>query len=868
MKVGNKKCIFNLSLKNMKASKMRNIILVFAVALTTILFTAFFTIFMTIIDSTQFSNFRMVGTMAHGEFKRLTYEQYMELKDDPDIKEHGLRRFIGAVVNDNFDKNYAEVSYMSENTAKWSFINIKEGSLPKENTNQASVDDNVLSALGIEKKIGEEFTVEIEVDGKLTEETFTLCGWWEYDSVAPANHILISESKLDEIYTKLDTQCDDGMTGRYSLDVMFKNSRNIEEKHIKILERHGYVNDRNADNGIAIGINWGYLTENENVKPDAEMTVMIVTFLLLIISTGYLVIFNIFRTSVANDIRYYGMLKTIGTTGKQIRSILRFQALLLSGIGIPFGLFFGWFVGSVLTPVVMNEINVYSNGTSLNPVIFIFATLFSLVTVLISCHIPASIASKVSPIEALRYTESTSKAKSRTAGKKVSVFTMAMANLRRNTGKTVLTVVSLALPLVIFTLTFIFSNSFDMEKYLSDISYDFSVSDPSYFNSWDTWKAEKAITEEEIEVIRSIDGVTESYIAYGVSHKNSISAYYPDDIAREMLLDNGNEPEAVERMIAGSDKYEGKTDLAVLVLGVEEEMYKTGFTEYEGDLSKLSEEGYIAVHETDHFKLGDNVILEYIDSTEYINTKTGAVYSDSESITMEEWENIDINIESHCCEYEIAVIVKEDKVPGYNYSYLSDFFYLHEDAFRKEAPSCAPLYVVFNTTDEAEAKAEEFLSAYSERMGLDYSSKAKTAEEFESFRRMFVVLGCALSLIIGLVGVLNFVNTILTGIFARRLELAMLEAIGMTGKQLKTMLISEGLIYTGGALITAILLDVLTIPMSGALENIFWFCSYKFTLTPILIVIPFFILLGIILPLATYRATIKKTVVERLREAQ
>ncbi|MBQ8410494.1 MAG: ABC transporter permease, partial [Ruminiclostridium sp.] len=370
MKVGNKKCIFNLSLKNMKASKMRNIISVFAVALTTILFTAFFTIFMTIIDSTQFSNFRMVGTMAHGEFKRLTYEQYMELKDDPDIKEHGLRRFIGAVVNDNFDKNYAEVSYMSENTAKWSFINIKEGSLPKENTNQASVDDNVLSALGIEKKIGEEFTVEIEVDGKLTEETFTLCGWWEYDSVAPANHILISESKLDEIYTKLDTQCDDEMTGRYSLDVMFKNSRNIEEKHIKILERHGYVNDRNADNGIAIGINWGYLTENENVKPDAEMTVMIVTFLLLIISTGYLVIFNIFRTSVANDIRYYGMLKTIGTTGKQIRSILRFQALLLSGIGIPFGLFFGWFVGSVLTPVVMNEINVYSNGTSLNPVIF------------------------------------------------------------------------------------------------------------------------------------------------------------------------------------------------------------------------------------------------------------------------------------------------------------------------------------------------------------------------------------------------------------------------------------------------------------------------------------------------------------------
>ena len=48
------------------------------------------------------------------------------------------------------------------------------------------------------------------------------------------------------------------------------------------------------------------------------------------------------------------------------------------------------------------------------------------------------------------------------------------------------------------------------------------------------------------------------------------------------------------------------------------------------------------------------------------------------------------------------------------------------------------------------------------------------------------LLGSALSFIVALVGVLNFFNAILTGIMVRRREFAVLQSIGMTGKQLKT----------------------------------------------------------------------------------
>ena len=85
---------------------------------------------------------------------------------------------------------------------------------------------------------------------------------------------------------------------------------------------------------------------------------------------------------------------------------------------------------------------------------------------------------------------------------------------------------------------------------------------------------------------------------------------------------------------------------------------------------------------------------------------------------------------------------------------------------------------------------EAFLQDYTTNIDpmLDYESKATYAAHFYGFRSMFMLLGGALSFIVGLVGVLNFFNSIVTGITARRRELAVLQSIGMTGRQLQTML--------------------------------------------------------------------------------
>lgn len=134
---------------------------------------------------------------------------------------------------------------------------------------------------------------------------------------------------------------------------------------------------------------------------------------------------------------------------------------------------------------------------------------------------------------------------------------------------------------------------------------------------------------------------------------------------------------------------------------------------------------------------------------------------------------------------------------------------------------------------------------------------------------MFLLMGSVLSFIIGLVGILNFLNAILTSIIARRKEFAILQSIGMTGRQLKLMLIWESLYYTLGSFFLCLILNLAAAPLlSSALESVFWFFSYQFTMLPILLCIPFMLLISFLVPYLGYQNLVRQSVVERLREVE
>ena len=97
----------------------------------------------------------------------------------------------------------------------------------------------------------------------------------------------------------------------------------------------------------------------------------------------------------------------------------------------------------------------------------------------------------------------------------------------------------------------------------------------------------------------------------------------------------------------------------------------------------------------------------------------------------------------------------------------------------------------------------------------------------------------------------------------------MLQSIGMTGGQLKKMLIWEGQLYGVSAVGVSLVISFLMAPVfDNAMGSIFWFFTYRYTVVPILLVVPLFAALGVLLPLLSYRRASRQTIVERLREGQ
>ena len=586
-----------------------------------------------------------------------------------------------------------------------------------------------------------------------------------------------------------------------------------------------------------------------------------------------------FQISVAGDIRFYGLLKTIGTTPRQLRRIIRLQALALSAAGIPIGLVLGWLIGGQLTPVIVARLDGIVPMTSVSPWIFVIAAVFALFTVLLSCRRPGKMAAKVSPVEAVRYTEGGGKtrAKGRRA-RRVSPFSMAWANLGRSRGKTVVTVLSLSLAVVLLTVTVNFTGGFDMDKYVSSFTAsDFIVANAGKFQTSTTFSAEQAVPQSAIDAIDAQGGVTDSGVVYGQTF--GALEYVTEDWFRQNK-ERFYTPEQLDGLIRLTDRNEAGLLADRIQLSGMSPFALDHLTVLEGDLSKLSEPGgrYVAaVYSEDDYgnadmnshwaRLGDTVTVRYVEESEFYDPDTGIAYASVEDVPAgANW--VERPTKYRDVDYTVAALVTVPSALSYRY-YGADEFILNDQTFVQDSGTSDVMYYAFDTADEANAAMETFLADYTENVNpeLDYESKSTYAAEFESMRSMFWLCGGALSFIVGLVGVLNFFNAVLTGIIARRRELAVLQAVGMTARQQRAMLVWEGLLYALGAAGLALLLALVLGPVAfRAVEGLFWFFTYHLDLTVFLLIVPLFALLGAGIPVLTVRAAEKRTVVERLRE--
>ena len=855
-----------------------------AIALTTILFTSLFTIAMSLNSSYQTYTFRQIGGYAHGTFKEVSEDQIQALKSHKLVKEAGKRTVVGSISEGGFAKVPAEISYMDQNQTKWSYIELAEGHEP-EKENEVIMDTEALKFLGVSPSVGEEITLTYDVldqaqSGGSRSDTFVLSGWWEYDPVTPVHFINVSEKYVENLEQQMKGQGQGSF--RTDLSVMLPSSLNIQGTMQKIEEDLGYQNENpDKDDYLGFGVNWGYTSAQTDSQMDPGIIAAIAAFLLLVIFTGYLIIYNIFQISVTEDIRYYGLLKTIGVTPRQLKRIIRQQALLLCLIGCPVGLAAGYLIGYLLVPIVISQttLNTVGATVSSSPLIFVVAALFSVVTVLLSCGRPGRMASRVSPVEAVKYTESGSYSRKerRTRGARISQ--MAFANLGRNKKKTVLVVVSLSLSVVLLAVTLLFTGGFSMEKYLAEKNCaDFIVGNTDYFQ-FRADGPESGISQEDAAMIQEHTNIQSGGQAWGIPGETP-KTWLTEKQFRDTAL--GPSEDELSQMIQGREKRDQLIQTSLQIEGMDDALLDK-LTVLEGSLDTLRnpEEKAIAIavpaddygnvrSMTSYPQPGEKLTVTYVDDGYYVDSRNGEKITDS---TPEEYIQYHI-AKSHDVEYTVCALVT---VP-YQISFRSSLMYgfdavMQPDRLREDSgKELYSLFYMFDTPDrEAETEAESFLADMTggESSGLMYESKELSRKDFESFRQMFQLLGGALCAIVAVVGILNFFNAILTGILARKREFAVLQSIGMTGKQLKKMLILEGLLYAGATIFVSLILITAAEPLIGRLlESMFWFFEYQFNVAAVIITGPIFLILGVLLPMAVYRSIAKLTIVERLRETE
>lgn len=852
MNVKNRGCIRRLSFKTLLASRKRNLIAIAAIVLTTLLFTSLFTIVLSINETNQNYQFRSVGTYAHGAFKDVDEDQVVTLSAHPKVKAAGRRTVIGLCITGAFEKDYGEVSFMDDNNAKWSYAQPEVGRTPKSGK-EIAMDTKALALLGVTPELGAEVTLtysltDKEQVGRDVTDTFTLVGWWEYDELLAVHFLNVSEEYVKQIEAMAVAE---GMNPfRTDLSVMLSSSLDIENALTKIGKDCGYsVGDK--ANQLRIGVNWGYTATQLADSMDAGGILAVIAVLVVVTFTGYLVIYNIFQISVAGDIRFYGLLKTIGVTPKQLRRIIRQQALMLSGVGIPVGLLLGYGVGVLAVPIALSSSIMGGRYTtiSISPWIFLGAAVFALLTVLLSCARPGRIAGSVSPVEAVRYTEVRQTGKKARASRQVTPFSMARANLGRSKKKTALVVISLALAVVLLNLLTTFVTGFDMDKYLSQKSCaDFVVSTTDYFNYRGF-----TLTEEDILPVRENTEQDLGGFAYGTGR---VQMYLPESYWRKEV-EHYLRDQDVEELLRTAQRDGERIALQSQMEGLDADLVSK-LKVLDGDVSPLTQPNNYAI--AMEVSLDDYGNVVHPENYPAIGEKIKVTYGRNQT--------------AHDVYYTVCAWVE---IP---YSMSSRFYtmgyqaVLSVDTLRRDAgaDNVLPMLYLFDTPNsEAEAAAERYLAELtaSETSPLMYESKATHRAHFREFQMTFVMLGGLLCAIIGIVGVLNFFNAMMTSILSRRREFAVLQAVGMTSPQLKSMLVWEGLLYTLGAGLIAGLLSAAVNPLAGRLlEQGYWFYRYRYTITPVLLMIPAFALLGYAIPAMMYNHAAKQSIVERLREAE
>ena len=871
----NKAVIKKLANRSFRSNKMRNVIAAIAIALTTFLFTAVLTIGMGAKGTLEYNMAKMIGTGADALVQGLSEEQFQQLKENSMFEKVGC--WVPIEIMTNTNRMVAEIDYADQPQLELRMQTPRTGSAPQK-ANEVLVSANILRDLNIEEKIGAEIPIEFKNRQSGQTYHFDMIVSGIYDTPNEKSESVIVSKAFMEENPEMMSDIAQGREGCgiYDADVIMRDSSMVKERISEFVRSiGGNPDDRSAENYVRVAPNT-FLSNNSG---GSIMWLVAGVFGVLFMFCGYLLIYNVFEIAVTNDIRQYGLLRTVGTTSQQIKRLVNRQALYLFLIGTPFGLLFGLLLGRSILPAALQMFAVDYSGKNIEvstlPYLGIIAgaLLFSGLTVYISTRKSVKKASRVSPIEAIRYVEQdTISIKRKKTNTGAVIPRMAKANLQRNKRRTVFIVISLTLSIVFLNSVFIFSGSFDEDAYIENQTRsDFIVYSPVIQTAWgDNFGHDSAVPEKAVEEIKEQPGVTnEAYLYRNTFEDDHISC----DWGTPYVVDNTNKEQRMlpEHLNLGVYQTENGGHTVGLtadnhplgnVFGFSENFFdRLDIIEGETDLSVLKNKLWN----------GNNVILmgEYDDHGNFAGAESAFYFGLSVGDTIQFYEN-------GTPTKEFTIIAKAAATDGdvtvtgggSNIAQIIEGpkIFMAENKF-KEIYETPTLYgFLFDVEEQYQQEMETYLAQDTD---VAYTSILTMKATVSSVKNVVLLIGGMIGAVFALVGLINFINLVMTNIIIRRHEFATMQSIGMTNRQLRKMMISESFSYVllagiVGTLAAAVL-GITLVRSFVEISPSSIMMTFQMTLLPALVMLILFLALAFIVPVVALRLFNSRSVVERLR---
>ncbi|HBN6075353.1 TPA: ABC transporter permease, partial [Clostridioides difficile] len=634
-------------------------------------------------------------------------------------------------------------------------MKLKSGHLPKDK-NEIALDENTLKLIGIKPRLG--VTIPMNLDISLLN-----------DTIPPYNYTANFKLSgiLEDDYTGYVSGIVNGIVGKGASENLLPKRYILSSLDFKIKQQEKFqeiVNQLAKKINLShnsIQYNWIYLNalkiqfekdENSSNSDGISMIILVSLFVaLLVLLASGLVIYNILKISVTKKIKEYGCLRGIGAEPNQIYKIVILQILILCTIAIPIGAVIGIISSKGITGMVTNILNpdillandnkeitelIHKNTTAyMFPLVL--STSISLIFSFISALPSAIYASHVSPKIAMA--GSTTKIKRKIKREKtIKNFErhLAWLNLKRNKGRTIITILSLFMSITVFVALSEFSNVLDVSRSVSNLKEgDFSLTNE--ISGFD-----KSILDK-IDNMKNVNRT--SFIKY--------SEYKQGEIDTDINFENSGEM----LKIIGIDEQTLK-DLMPSITDSTLEDFKNGSICFIKNPLAISTPGVKTKYT--NLKPKDNIT---------INKKQLDIYSTVDKMFFLQgngWVN------------GVDIIVYDSV-----YNTLTN-----KNKFNQ-------INIYAKDKSDLEQIRLSIEQICENNPGSHWISYIESDKQLKESFKQIELLAWAVILFVGLIGTLNIINTTHTNINTRTNEIGVKRAIGMSNSSLYKMFLWEGVYY-------------------------------------------------------------------------